>query len=85
MEGKKGERILQGGSSRVLYNENLFHFTQLAHSVDNLEGEGDEYACELSRHGAQTVDTYAGMREEHGWWVMGMRKRHAEKGVSTVI
>ena len=67
-------------------DENLFHFTQLVHSVDNLDGEGDEYACELSRHSSQsqTVDTNAGVREKHGWWVMEMRERHAETGVGTV-
>ena len=55
--------------------------------MDNLEGEGDEYACELSRHSSQsqTVDTNAGVREKHGWWVMEMRERHAETGVGTVM
>ena len=54
-----------------MYNENLFHFSQLVHSVDNLEGEGDETrACQFQQT-QQTVDTYAGVREEHGWVVVG--------------
>ena len=59
-------------------------FSQLVHSVDNLEGEGDEYARMRAQQTQQTVDTDAGVREKHGWWVMEMRERHAETGVGTV-